>query len=364
MEFTFQIPTEIIVGQGCIKKNAEKFLQFGKKALIVKSGSAEKNGSLADILAVLEEQGIEARVLASVPPNPSPEDVQALCGYAPEFAFVVAVGGGSALDAAKGVAILAVNDVCADAMYDKSYQNRPLPLIAVPTTCGTGSEVTAVSVLTVGNSKQSFSSPDVLPKIAFLDADYLKTLPMRVLLDTALDALSHSAEAYLLVDSRSNDMIAEQAFRNFAKYKDVMLRGEFSDEDRELMLYTATLGGLAIYVGGTSAVHTMGYPITVLKGIPHGRACVLTLGEYIAFVYDAKKEKIDTMCALLGVDGITGFKELLKSLIGETVTYTQEEIRNLVEIAAEPAIKKRNAKVITREDIFDIYCAALCGKEG
>ena len=69
------------------------------------------------------------------------------------------------------------------------------------------------------------------------------------------------------------------------------------------------------------------------------------------------------MCALLGVDGVGGFKELLKSLIGETVTYTREEIWELVEIAAEPAIKKRNAKPITREDIFEIYCAALCREQ-
>ncbi len=360
MEFTFQVPTEIIVGQGCIRKNAEKFSQFGKKALVVKSASAEKNGSLADIMHALREQGIEGKVLDSVPANPTPEDVQALCGYAPEFSFVVAVGGGSAIDAAKGVAILAANDVPPSAMYDKSYRNTPLPVIAVPTTCGTGSEVTAVSVLTVGESKQSFSSPDLLPKAAFLDAGYLKTLPMRVMLDTALDALSHSVEAYLLADSWSNDMIAEQAFRNFAKYKEALARREFTDEDRALMLYTATLGGIAIYVGGTSAVHTMGYPITVLKDVPHGRACALTLGEYIGFVYDANKEKVDTMCKLLQVDGIRGFQEMLKGLIGETAVYTEEEIRGFVEIAAEAAMKKKNAKPITREDIFALYCKALC----
>ena len=360
MDFTFQIPTEIIVGTDCIKKHADVFTRFGKKALVVKSGSTEKNGSLGDILEALKGREIEAKVLASVPPNPTPEDVQGLLGYAPAFDFVVAVGGGSALDAAKGVAILAVNDVAPMAMYDKSYNNKPLPIIAVPTTCGTGSEVTAVSVLTVGDSKQSFSSPDILPKVAFLDAEYLKTLPERIMLDTALDALSHSAEAYLLAQSWSNDMIAEQAFRNFAMYKDALLNREVTDQDRELMLYTATLGGLAIYVGGTSAVHTMGYPITVLKDVPHGRACALTLGEYIEFVYDAQKEKIDTMCRLLHVEGISGFKKLLRDLIGQTVSYTEEEIQEFVDIAALPAMKKRNAKPITKDDIFKLYCSALC----
>lgn len=360
MDFIFQVPTEIIVGKGCIKKHADVFSKLGKKALVVRSGSTEKNGSLADILDAMKQQGIVAKTLPSVPPNPTPEDVQGLLGYAPEFDFVVAAGGGSALDAAKGVAILAVNDVPPAAMYEKTYQNKPLPIIAVPTTCGTGSEVTAVSVLTVGDSKKSFSSPDILPKTAFLDAEYLKTLPRRVMLDTALDALSHSAEAYLLAESWSNDMIAEQAFRNFARYKDALISGEVTDEQRELMLYTATLGGLAIYVGGTSAVHTMGYPITVLKGIPHGRACALTLGEYIEFVYDAKKEKIDTMCALLGVDGIGGFQKLLRELIGQTVTCTEEEIREFVDIAAGPAMKKRNAKPIAKEDVLKLYCRALC----
>lgn len=359
MEFQFQVPTKIIVGKDCVQKNAALFAALGKCAAIVKSGSAEKNGALADILQALEAQEISYTICENVPPNPTPENVAGLLGYAPDTDFIIAVGGGSAMDAAKGVAVLAVNDMPAMGLYQKPYANQPLPVVAIPTTCGTGSEVTAVSVLEVGDTKKSVSGPELFPQIALLDAKYLKTLPLHVAIDTSLDALAHCVEGYLILDSWATEMCAEQAFAYFASYKDALKERSFTEKEQEKMLYTSTLGGIVISMAGTSAVHTIGYPLTVHRDIPHGRACALTLGKYVEFSYDAKKEKIDKMCELLKVDGVKGFQNLILALLPEKASFTEEEIMRYADISAADAIKKKNTKPITKEDILKIYRESL-----
>ncbi|MEG2575192.1 MAG: iron-containing alcohol dehydrogenase [Christensenella sp.] len=361
MEFQLQIPTKIIVGEGCVRKNAAVFSALGSHAAIVKSGSADKNGALADVLYVLEKAGISAQICDNVPPNPSPDDVGALLGYAPNIDFVVAIGGGSAMDAAKGVAILAVNDIEPMGMYKKPYVHCPLPVIAIPTTCGTGSEVTAVSVLEVENTKKSVSSPELFPVCALLDAVYLKTLPPQVAVDTALDALSHCVEGYLILDSPATQMFAENAFEYFARIKCALKKREFSQQDAERMLYMSTIGGIVISMAGTSAVHTIGYPLTVKRNIPHGRACALTLGEYVSFSYDVCTEKIDKMCAILQVDGVRGFCAMLDELLGEKPTFTNEELELYTDIATEDACKKKNTKPLTKMDVLHLYLASLLG---
>lgn len=361
MEFQLQIPTKIIVGKDCVKKNAAVFGSLGKRAAIIKSGSAEKNGALADIRKALDEAGVAFHICPNVPPNPSPDDVAELLGYAPDMDFVVAVGGGSAMDAAKGVAILAVNDIPAMGMYKKPFANRPIPVVAIPTTCGTGSEVTAVSVLTVGDTKKSVSAPELFPVCALLDATYLRSLPIQVTLDTALDALAHCAEGYLIMDSPATEMFAERAFEYFASYRAALEKREFTHEDLERMIYASTLGGIVISMAGTSAVHTIGYPLTVHRDIPHGRACALTLGEYVVFSYDTHKEKIDRMCTLLNVDGVDGFCAMIDALIGEKPKFEKEELERYADISAEDAAKKKNTKPVSKGDILRMYFASLLG---
>ncbi|MEA4853968.1 MAG: iron-containing alcohol dehydrogenase [Christensenella sp.] len=359
MEFVFQVPTKIIAGEECLVRHKELLAGLGKKALIVKSGSAEKNGALSDIRTAMDSIGIAYHICNNVSPNPTPQEVRDLQGYDPSYDFIVAVGGGSALDAAKGVAVLTVNDIPAQALYEGNFKTAPLPMIAIPTTCGTGSEVTAVSVLTVGETKKSFGNPGILPKIAFLDPRYLKTLPRRVMLDTALDALSHNAEAYLILDSAPTEMVAEEAFRQFADCIAALKSGEVNDEDRSRLLYIATLGGIAIYAAGTSAVHAMGYPITTLAGVPHGRACAYTLGEYVEFAYDARRAKVDKMCALLKVDGVSGFQQMLSQLMGDKPVFTSKELDKLTGICVAPAVAKPSAKKLTAADVRILFGKAF-----
>lgn len=363
MELTWSVPTRVILGDGCIEKNADRLAGIGKRAFIVTSPSSAKNGSLHDLKDAFGKQGIAYMVWDQTRPNPALASVGEIGREARAFGcdFVVGLGGGSAMDAAKGAAVLAANDMPPEGLYAQPYENKPLPVIAVPTTCGTGSEVTAVSVLTVGDNKKSFKTEDVIPRIAFLDARYIDRLPHGITVETAVDALSHAAEGYLMVDSWASDMLAEEVFAFFAACVPSLLSGQYDHEIRERLLFMAMLAGLVIVTTGTSAVHAMGYALTTLRDIPHGRACGLLLGEYTAFTYAAKKEKTDRMLSFLDVPDPEGLKKLLADLLGEGEAFSAEELERYTEITYRSAIPRANPVKMEKKDVLDLYKKALLG---
>ncbi len=361
MECSFFAPTKVIIGDNCIGIHSGLLAGLGKKAFIVTSPSSAKNGSLADLTGAMEREGIAYAVYAKTPQNPDLNSVGEMGREAGTFGcdFVIGLGGGSAMDAAKAVAVLAANGMEAEGVYEQPWKNKPLPVVEVPTTCGTGSEVTAVSVLTYGDTKKSFKSEDVIPKIAFLDARYLESLPQSITADTAVDALSHAAEGYLMADNWISDMFAERVFEFFGLCKQSLLSGKYTHEIRERMLFMAMLAGHAINITGTSAVHAMGYPITTLRNVPHGRACGILLGEYVEFSYSAREEKINKMLSLLGRSGTEDFKKLLSGLLGEKERYTAGELEKYTDISLKAATGRANPVKMERKDVLDLYIKSL-----
>ncbi len=361
MELQWSVPTRIILGDGCILKNAGLLAAMGKRAYIVTSPSSAKNGSLDDLKKALETQGISFTVYDKTPPNPPLKTVGEMGAEARDarIDFVVGLGGGSAMDAAKAAAVLAANEGGPETVYKQPYKNKPLPLVAVPTTCGTGSEVTAASVLTVGDMKKSFKSEDVIPKIAFLDARYLDNLPRSITVDTAVDALSHALEGYLIKDSWVSDMLAERVFAFFAMCLPSFLSGEYTHETRERLLFMAMLAGLSIVITGTSAVHAMGYALTTQRDVPHGRACGLLLGEFVAFCYPARKDRIDRALSLLGIGSPAEFKKTLESLLGGKEEYTLEELEEFTEISSASALSRPNPVQMDNSDLLNIFKKSL-----
>ncbi len=363
MELMWSVPTRVILGDGCIEKNAERLADIGKRAFVVTSPSSAKNGSLHDLTEAFEKKGIAYEVWNRTRPNPTLESVGEMGRRARSFGcdFVVGLGGGSAMDAAKGAAVLAANDMPPESLFELPYLRKPLPVVAVPTTCGTGSEVTAVAVLTVGVNKKSFKTEDVIPRIAFLDARYIDSLPGRITVETAVDALSHAAEGYLMRDSWASDMLAEEVFAFFAACLPSLLSGQYDHGIRERLLFMAMLAGLVIVTTGTSAVHAMGYALTTLRDIPHGRACGLLLGEYTALSYSVKKEKTDRMLSFLNVSGPEGFKNLLADLLGGGEAFSVEELERYTEITYRSAVPRANPVKMEKEDVLDLYKKALLG---
>jgi len=353
------LPGRIISGRGCVRKNKKALLALGSKPLIVCSRSSHLNGSYEDVVSALGD--VEFATCDAVPANPKVSDMDALAEVPrrEKCDYVIAIGGGSVIDSAKAIAMLSANNIDAKQLYAGEFVNPALPIAAIPTTCGSGSEVTSFSVLETSETKLSFASDSIGPKLALLDAGYLETLPLDIVLDTALDAVSHAAEGYIIHDSAASDLFAEGVFATFAKTKDSLLSGHCGAEVLEMLLTAALYGGVVISMTRTSAVHAMSYAMTAQRGIPHGRACCSLLGQYVLFSHDAKPGKIDRMCRLMGVEDPKGFVDILNRLMPDAGTYTLREVQKFTQISADAAVSKKNPREMTTEDVLRIFSDSL-----
>ena len=173
MNFSYQMPVKVIMGKDCVRQNTNLFKKGWKKALIVTGKrSAKINGAQDDICHALSACGIQWELFDDVEPNPSVGNVRlgAKAAIEANADVIIGIGGGSPMDAAKAIAFLAVNPVDDDALFQAAFEVEPLPVIAVPTTAGTGSEVTQYSIITVPEekTKKNLSHPTLFPVIAFL----------------------------------------------------------------------------------------------------------------------------------------------------------------------------------------------------
>ena len=300
---SFYMPTKIYSGKDCVIKNASVFASFGKRALIVTGKkSAKLSGALDDVLNVLFKNNIEHQIFDKVLSNPTVECCYEGGKVAKDYKaeFIIAIGGGSPLDAAKAIAMYATNDIEPLDIYNGEQENKPLPIIAIPTTAGTGSEVTQYSVLTVHSqeTKKGFSTPDTFARVSFLDAKYTLSLPINVTIDTAVDALSHALESVLNKDTTIlSELYAKESIKLFGKALGALTKGELDYKTRENLLFASTYAGIAIAQTRTSVVHSMGYPLTYYKGLSHGYANGVLLPTFIEM---CEKVNPDLVHELLG----------------------------------------------------------------
>lgn len=264
--------------------------KLGQRILFVTDPGLRKLGLCDPALASLATSGIEATVFDSVEPDPSLTTVTAAVGVAKTAGAtgVIGFGGGSSLDVAKVVALLCSSGEDIDGAWGVGNAKGPrLPLVLVPTTAGTGSEVTSVSIITVGgDEKRGVSSPIILPDIAILDADLTVGLPAHITAATGIDAMVHAIEAYASKSANNNPlskMLAKQALQllgaNIEKAvfdgKDLYARGA--------MLLGSMLAGQAFANSPVAAVHALAYPIGGMFHIPHGLSNALVLPHVLRF---------------------------------------------------------------------------------
>lgn len=365
MEFKFFIGTKVLFGKYCINTHKHELAELGKKAFIVTGGrSAKASGALEDIESVFKEVGIEYYIFDRVENNPSFATVEEGGKLAKAYGadMIVGIGGGSPIDASKAVAVLAVNDISPLELYTNKFANKPLPIVAIPTTSGTGSEVTPYSILTREDmeTKMSFGNDDTFPCLAIMDARYTESMPYDVTVNTAVDALSHAVEGYLSKRSTpTSDVLALEAVELFGKCVDRLIEGNIDYDAREKLLYAAMLGGMVISHTGTTIVHGMGYNLTYFKGIPHGKANGMLMEEYFNFNYIQAGEKIDRVLSLLGTGNIAEFGAIMKKLLGHCPELTEDEISKYAGITMKQRSTGLNLRNTTQEDIERIYRKVL-----
>ncbi len=369
--FTYHMPTKIYAGESALLQNADALILGARAMIVTGKTSGKASGALSDVLAVLEARGIPSLVYDKIENNPTIESTAEGGRAAAEFGadFLIGIGGGSPLDAAKAIAVYAQNPPCEGSpfqLYDifgGVFKNRPLPMAAIPTTAGTGSETTPYSILTLHDieNKKSFSSPEVFYKVAFLDGRYTENLPLQVARNTAVDALCHLWEGFTCRRaSLASDYIALEGLRLLGRQLAFLENGKLSLESRTLLLWAACLGGIVISQTGTTIVHSMGYPLTYYKNIPHGLANGLLLGEYLRRANEVCPEKIRQGLAAMGLSDLDALCAYLAAILPRpAAVFTPAELTGW----SEKTILAKNAAAcpfpVTAKEELAIFTTCL-----
>lgn len=362
--FHFSLKTEIFAGRGCVRKHAHAWI-LGRRACIVTGRqSAKLSGALEDVCAMLEHQSIPYAIYDGVSENPDVAQVYAGVAIAlsHQADFIIAIGGGSPMDAAKSIAWATATMISQEDFFSRkpTARDEVLPIVAIPTTCGTGSEVTPYSIITNHTlmTKVNVSSPRFFPAIALLDARYLESMPKHVLCDTALDALSHAIEgAYSPKSNRFTLAISEEALSILIPELVRLAHGAFVNLSQ--LQYASLLAGIVIAQAGTGLVHAMGYPLTCHKGIPHGRANGILLAGYMDYMSDACEQltqRLFKAASLQGPDELQALvDQLLETLHCSREAPTEEELLRFSHDPLRLELVQRYRTMPSTENVMDIY---------
>ena len=272
----------ISFGPGVSCKVGELAKKLGaKRAVLVTDESMEKLGISDRIAGIMEKEGIETCIFAGVEPEPSVETTDAVAMLAREndCQLVVGLGGGSCMDVAKAVSVLITNEGSASLYQGLGLVKNPgVPKIMIPTTSGTGSEVTFTAVLIRKSDgfKGGINDDKLYPDYSLLDPELALTMPPRVTASTGMDALTHAIEAFTSrAASPMSDLFAREAIRKIARWLRVATWNGSNLEARTEMMMASLYGGIALANAGVGACHSLAYPLGSLFGVGHGVANAL-----------------------------------------------------------------------------------------
>jgi len=311
-EFNFIAPMKVMFGLGLVEKlEGEADRLGGENVLVVTDEVVEKIGLVEKVESPLRDAGFKVTTYNKVQPEPSMEVASSVTGVvrSSDFDLVVGVGGGSSLDMAKVASIMKINPGSpSEYIGVNRVEERGIPLIAVPTTSGTGSEATSTIVIVHEGRKTGITSPPVMPDVAMVDPNLTVTMPPRVTANTGLDALSHAVEAYMSVDaSPLSDALALEAIGLIADNLTVAYSQGGNIEARYHMALASLLAGLAITNAGTCGGHATAYGYAVRYRLAHGFACAMALPYIMDFNAMACLQKMANMAVALGenVEGVS-----------------------------------------------------------
>ena len=365
MNPVFFMPTKIICEKNAIIKYGDELCCLGKIALIITGKKSSKlNGALDDVLSILNQKNINYYIFDDVEENPSTSTISKIIELNKNnnIDFVIGVGGGSSIDASKAASILLANPSMNVIDLFSIDNFKSIPVVAIPTTAGTGSETTQYSILTNHSVKNKVSiKAKVFPKIAFLDASYLMNTPQFITINTAVDALSHLIEGYLSTNCNLfSDSLAESGIKIFSECIKHLVDSEISFKVREKLLCASAIAGIVIAQSGTSLPHGMGYPLTYYHNIPHGMANGILLKEYLKNYNSNDSIKISKILSLLGFKTLDEFGNYIEELLSNKVKVSISELEEYSNymISNEAKLKNHPFK-ITYDDILNIYKNSL-----
>lgn len=325
----FRMPKSVLYGRNSLEKLGEQSKKLGKRAFIVTDTIMEKLGYVEKCMQQLNKKGITVSTYNKVDAEPTNIHVLEALSLCKEEKcdFIIGIGGGSCIDAAKAVAVLYTNggEVEDYVQKDIKIENNPLPLIAIPTTSGTGSEVTSVAVITNKKTdvKMMMKHPSFIPKVAIIDPVLTSSLPPQITAATGIDALCHAIEAYISkVSQPLTDVLALSAIESIMKYLRIAYEDGRNMEAREAMMIASLQAGIAFSNASVTLVHGMSRPVGALFHVPHGISNAILLPTVLEFTKTSAMKRSAKIGRSLN-------KDLYSNSDEEVADYTLGEIKKL-----------------------------------
>ena len=376
MEFNYFLPVNIVFGSGKVLETGELTRPYGKKALIVTGKSSAKKSGLYDkVNDSLKAAGLETALFDKVSQNPLTTTAQEGADFAKANGcdVVVAIGGGSIMDCAKAIAFLSKNDGdINDYIYNRLRSDDALPLVLIPTTCGTGSEGNGFAVLTNPDNgdKKSLRCNAIVAKVSIADPECMMTMPKKVLASVTFDALCHNIEAYTSkIAQPLTDALSLYAIELIANNLVSVYNGTGNKKEWENITMASTIGGMVINTAGVTLAHGMEHPASGLKDIVHGQGLAALTPVIVEASHKGNHFKFAKIARIFG--GVTAedlagkLRSLLKDIdLACTLSdlgLSEEDIpwmaENCMKVSA--ASVKNNPVVFTQEEIAEIYRKAM-----
>lgn len=306
-DFHFSLPTSIEFGNGTVNNVGKRAKELdSKKALIITDKGLAQTGILKKVTDSLEQEGIHFLVYDEITPNPKDVDcVKAYEQFKDEnIDLLLGLGGGSSMDTAKAIGVLLTHEGALKDRYGFNLLERDItPLICIPTTSGTGSEVTTGSVITDTVTKQKEAILDIklAPKLAIVDPELTLSLPKSITAATGMDALTHAIEAYTSnIAEPISDALSLYAIEIIARYLPLAVENGNNLEARQNMLVGSLIAGMAFTHADLGAVHAMAEPLGGLYDTPHGVANSIFLPHVFEYNIPSNLEKHATVALKLG----------------------------------------------------------------
>ena len=359
----FKTPKRILFGNGAVRKVGVEAKKFGDKILIIAGKTVRKVGIVDKVRGYLEEEGLDVDIFDRVKPEPSIDVFKECIGVLKDYDLVVGIGGGSSLDVTKASSVLVKNEGdINDYIGINKIKKEGIPKILIPTTSGSGSEVSHITVLTdeKGN-KNAIYSKYLFSDISIVDPELTLTLPKKVTANTGFDALTHAIESY--VSLRSNeltDALALKAIELISKsLRDAVNTGNI--ESRHNMSMASMLAGMAFVNSSLGAVHALAYPLGVKYHLAHGESNALMLPYVMRFNYNSNPEKFDeigkTMNSKDCIEAVMKLAEDVGIILRmRDFGVKKEDIKEFSEIAMKSKrLLEYNPREMRKEDARNIY---------
>ncbi|MDD6923728.1 MAG: lactaldehyde reductase [Veillonellaceae bacterium] len=370
-------------GKGAIKEIANEVKGRGlKKVMVVTDKDLMKFKVATKITDVLDDAGIAYEVYDHIKPNPTITNVKEGVDFCKKCGadVIVAVGGGSAIDTSKGIAIIMTNPEFADVRSLEGAsptKHKAMPIIAVSTTSGTGAEVTINYVVTDEEKHRKFvcADPHDIPVIAIIDPDMVMSMPKGLCAATGMDALVHATEGYITKGAwEMTDMMHIKAIELIGKWLRKSVDGDSTA--REKMALAQYIAGMGFSNVGLGIVHSMAHPLSAVYDIPHGKACAMLFCAVLKFNAPATGERYREIARAMGVEGVDTMskEEYQKACIDAIQKLSddvgiprklsdagvqEKDIDFLAESAMADACTPGNPRDVTKEDIVKIYKSIL-----